>query len=593
MRDLKIHGGATEAAEPEEPSRVRSTAVVQRRAGGGGGGPPVGALLGGGDGGGDGGGGGSRQLPGPVRASMEDAFDFDFGGVRVHEGNEARAVGARAFAQGSDLHFAPGAYDPSSAGGLELIGHELAHVVQQREGRVPVTTQFKGEHDGNDDAGLEHEADRWGARAARGEPVGRSGGSGGSGGGGDGALVQRKVIQREGPPAGVVAARRTFSVPPVVDIGRIADPTARNHAINQSYHVIDAAMTGYLGDPLVANWFTFGQHASREAGTQIRNLQNGLQVLRDLLPALQALSGGPLLALFGQAGIVVTQLRRMMDLASQDLLFQQSLQLAFAQAGITQAEINALILEAEIALAVAPVAGLMLPGALLVFIPFMGRLMNLAGRLIAAIPAIITSVERVFQNMVRGNREIYENVAPAAHAFLAAAQGAPDGVPAGVAFVGDASGFLAAAFAEYGECRKLGDEARAAPGTPEAAQKLAERQRKAHHANLVIGFQEQLVILQPIFDTMQTELRAMSGTMVLHDPNGAHPLANNWGDFYTRMGIDPATAPADPRTIRAGSLPPLLPATDPRRRGTIAEYFESGLTNEKVHEAPPAIAPVP
>jgi hypothetical protein len=91
---------------------------------------------------------------------------------------------------------------------------------------------------------------------------------------------------------------------------------------------------------------------------------------------------------------------------------------------------------------------------------------------------------------------------------------------------------------------------------------------------------------------MQLELQAMSGTMVLHDPNGVHPLANNWGDFYTRMGIDPATAPADPRTIRADQLPPLLPPGDPRRRGTIAEYFEGGLTDERVHEAPPPIAPI-
>jgi hypothetical protein len=81
----------------------------------------------------------------------------------------------------------------------------------------------------------------------------------------------------------------------------------------------------------------------------------------------------------------------------------------------------------------------------------------------------------------------------------------------------------------------------------------------------------------------------MSGTMVLHDPNGAHPLANNWGDFYTRMGIDPAQAPADPRTITPGSLPPLLPAA--QRRGTIGSYFNDNVDDEKVHEAPPTITP--
>jgi len=41
-----------------------------------------------------------------------------------------------AFTHGSNIHFAPGQYDPSSARGQQILGHELAHVVQQRTGRV-------------------------------------------------------------------------------------------------------------------------------------------------------------------------------------------------------------------------------------------------------------------------------------------------------------------------------------------------------------------------------------------------------------------------------------------------------------------------
>jgi hypothetical protein len=122
---------------------------------------------------------------------MEHAFGARFDQVRVHEGGEAQALGASAYTQGTDLHFAPGQYQPGTPQGQELIGHELAHVVQQREGRVATTTQFKGV-DGNDDAGLEREADDWGARAARGESIGRTGGGGAAGG----DAVQRKVVQR-------------------------------------------------------------------------------------------------------------------------------------------------------------------------------------------------------------------------------------------------------------------------------------------------------------------------------------------------------------------------------------------------------------
>src|SRR5262245_9501950 len=93
-----------------------------------------------------------------------------------------------------------------------------------------------------------------------------------------GAAVQRKAPgdppgPGRGPPAGKVAQSHSFAVPQIPPLAPIPDAVNRNQVINQTYHVIDAAMTGYLGDPLVANWYTYGQHASREAGTEIRALQ--------------------------------------------------------------------------------------------------------------------------------------------------------------------------------------------------------------------------------------------------------------------------------------------------------------------------------
>src|SRR5688572_15103290 len=58
--------------------------------------------------------GGGAPLPEDVRTAMEDAFDFDFGAVRVHEDDVAGSMGAVALARGNDVHFAPGRYDPSS-----------------------------------------------------------------------------------------------------------------------------------------------------------------------------------------------------------------------------------------------------------------------------------------------------------------------------------------------------------------------------------------------------------------------------------------------------------------------------------------------
>lgn len=107
--------------------------------------------------------GGGKPLPGPLLAKMEAAFGADFSGVRVHVGPQAARIGAIAFTTGNDLYFAPGRYQPDSVQGQQLIGHELAHVVQQRQGRV--RTAGSGVSVVQDHA-LEAEADRLGMRAA-------------------------------------------------------------------------------------------------------------------------------------------------------------------------------------------------------------------------------------------------------------------------------------------------------------------------------------------------------------------------------------------------------------------------------------------
>ncbi|MEM7062107.1 MAG: DUF4157 domain-containing protein [Cyanobacteria bacterium P01_B01_bin.77] len=124
-------------------------------------------------------GGVGSSLPQPVLQKMEAAFGTSFSDVRVHESPQAQSIGAAAYTQGKDIHFAPGQYSPNSLDGQALLGHELTHVIQQRAGRVP-TPQGK-EIPINADPGLEAEADQLGAKAARGESV--QAGSGLMGGG--------------------------------------------------------------------------------------------------------------------------------------------------------------------------------------------------------------------------------------------------------------------------------------------------------------------------------------------------------------------------------------------------------------------------
>ncbi|WP_299486234.1 DUF4157 domain-containing protein [Acaryochloris sp. IP29b_bin.137] len=110
---------------------------------------------------------GGRAIPTPVRAKMERAFNTSFANVKVHEGRQAKSVGAIAYTQGHNIHFAPGHFNPNTSSGQALLGHELAHVVQQRQGRVKPTGSVNG-LPLNDNPALEREADELGKKAAQG-----------------------------------------------------------------------------------------------------------------------------------------------------------------------------------------------------------------------------------------------------------------------------------------------------------------------------------------------------------------------------------------------------------------------------------------
>ena len=91
---------------------------------------------------------GGHALDSGVKASMGDALNADFSGVRVHTGADAdalnRSLSARAFTTGQDIYFRQGEYNPGSAGGRELLAHELTHVVQQDPAVVHPKTDDDG-----------------------------------------------------------------------------------------------------------------------------------------------------------------------------------------------------------------------------------------------------------------------------------------------------------------------------------------------------------------------------------------------------------------------------------------------------------------
>lgn len=103
---------------------------------------------------------------GPVMRRMEAAFGQDFSAVRLYK-NSLKAVrfDTLAYAFGEEIHFAREGWSPYTKAGMELLGHELAHIVQQRQGKVRAQGMMHGLQI-NQDIKLEREAESWGKAAA-------------------------------------------------------------------------------------------------------------------------------------------------------------------------------------------------------------------------------------------------------------------------------------------------------------------------------------------------------------------------------------------------------------------------------------------
>src|SRR5205823_11434112 len=90
--------------------------------------------------------------------------------VRIHRDESVAGMGAQAYTKGQHIHLAPGKGDLSTKEGRSLLAHELAHVVQQRQGRA--SSDGARRPDGR---ALEFEADEVGHAAVSGKKANVSG----------------------------------------------------------------------------------------------------------------------------------------------------------------------------------------------------------------------------------------------------------------------------------------------------------------------------------------------------------------------------------------------------------------------------------
>jgi hypothetical protein len=132
-------------------------------------------------------------LPHDLKSGIESLSGVSLDDVNVHYNSHRPAeLDALAYAQGTDIHVAPGQE--------RHLPHEAWHVVQQAQGRVQATTQLQGGVAINDDEALEREADAMGATAMTTAPS-----------------VQRSVDEGKKPVAGIVQRVREHFVPDALE----------------------------------------------------------------------------------------------------------------------------------------------------------------------------------------------------------------------------------------------------------------------------------------------------------------------------------------------------------------------------------------
>jgi Domain of unknown function (DUF4157) len=99
-------------------------------------------------------------MPDGLKAGVENLSGHSLDDVKVFYNSPKPAqLQAHAYAKGSQIHIA--------AGQEKHLPHEAWHVVQQKQGRVKATTQFKSGTLINDNSALENESDVMGAQAVK------------------------------------------------------------------------------------------------------------------------------------------------------------------------------------------------------------------------------------------------------------------------------------------------------------------------------------------------------------------------------------------------------------------------------------------
>ncbi|MBC7541838.1 MAG: hypothetical protein H7338_03825 [Candidatus Sericytochromatia bacterium] len=302
-----------------------------------------------------------------------------------------------------------------------------------------------------------------------------------------------------------------------------------NATIIARYNIIDKGFTAYLGDPPIAGWTRFAKQACRGAGEQIALLESLMGIRETVLgfdfdPANEVNALREMVALLNDPNV-----EKMFN-----AFFGGSSDVAAIRSDFNK-----------------------------------DNLVDACVKLKAMVGRISGSLDKLHGAFVQGNTEIAKNIAAAYDVFLkgeAAQDKTPgeDGLTALKAKlttdksqvakgkIYDPQGYLLMAFTKYQSANRLTSRLHGVEPGPNRTLLLNQRKHLIDEGNLLIGCQEQLVILQQasIFGDKDVSwvMSQMSKNASLPLPGGKEykllPDGGNWADFATRMGFE-AVSPQD------------------------------------------------
>ncbi|MBX7145541.1 MAG: hypothetical protein K1X79_13910 [Oligoflexia bacterium] len=360
--------------------------------------------------------------------------------------------------------------------------------------------------------------------------------------------------------------------PPFPSLAQIASTHEQNARITDWYHRVDRVMTEYLGTPEVPSWARFAKWASYNAGEQLRNIEEGLQVFRAMENSFRCVRAAMWNTRVSEVATAVKSAidfsREVFDLFKHDGLVGEAIVLALSEAGMSEKDRQ--VMSENI--------GRRCPKSMLIRAYILAK--NFP-RLVHSIDAIAQTLTGMHASLIAANRAIFEFMAPRLSAFLDAAakgsiepsSGAPD----------ITERFFSRALSMYAQARQMGLRAQTLPlAGIDRAELLETRRNLVAEANLLATFGEQLYRAQPQFDRMADFLKRSTRFMRMHFPGsdiafGAGAAPRDWGLIYDRMGVDVRKAPADPHELRHDVIFPLCRRDDPRFLGTIGHLLTLGM----------------